>query len=352
MTVAQTAAAADVPPDSRAAVSAADLARLVKDLHRPDGRIFWLDFLGSVLVAAGGLALAFLAAMRLGDGLLAAAGLVVATLALYRAALFTHEIAHLPPGGLPGFEIAWNLLCGIPLLIPSFLYRSHRKHHATATFGTGSDSEYLGPGLRGWRGIAGVLVLSLLLPPSLILRFAVLTPLSWVSPAVRDWTDRRASALALIGLDRSDPPGPAGRRARRWQEGACVAYLAAVAGLLATGLLPVAAVALVAVPVFGALILNALRLLGAHRYIGDGHPVSRQDQILDSYNYPRRRWATVLWAPLGLHLHALHHMFPGLPYHALPAAHRRLVAALPPDHSYHRVEATGLLSSLAAFARG
>jgi fatty acid desaturase len=44
----------------------------------------------------------------------------------------------------------------------------------------------------------------------------------------------------------------------------------------------------------------------------------------------------VLAAPVGLRYHALHHLFPTLPYHALGEAHRRIVAHVAPSSSYHR----------------
>ena len=37
---------------------------------------------------------------------------------------------------------------------------------------------------------------------------------------------------------------------------------------------------------------------------------------------------------MGLRYHALHHLFPALPYHNMDEAHRRLMAGLPADASY------------------
>jgi fatty acid desaturase len=41
--------------------------------------------------------------------------------------------------------------------------------------------------------------------------------------------------------------------------------------------------------------------------------------------------------PVGLRYHALHHLFPFLPYHNLGKAHARLVAQLPAACPYHAV---------------
>ena len=94
------------------------------------------------------------------------------------------------------------------------------------------------------------------------------------------------------------------------------------------------------------LFLNALRTLGAHRYINAGGEVTFMDQLLDSINYPHHPLLTALWAPVGLRFHALHHLFPSMPYHNLPMAHQRLMAELPANSPYRQTESPGLLASL------
>ena len=73
---------------------------------------------------------------------------------------------------------------------------------------------------------------------------------------------------------------------------------------------------------------NTLRVLGAHEYESDGQPRDRFEQLQDSIDTPGGPW-TELWAPVGLRYHALHHYFPGIPYHNLGKAlspHRRTPA--------------------------
>ena len=94
------------------------------------------------------------------------------------------------------------------------------------------------------------------------------------------------------------------------------------------------------------MLLNNLRTLGAHRYTSGGHEGSFMDQLLDSINYPRHPLLSSLWGPIGLRFHALHHLFPSLPYHNLATAHERLMAELPADSPYRQTVSDGLLVSL------
>ena len=69
-------------------------------------------------------------------------------------------------------------------------------------------------------------------------------------------------------------------------------------------------------------VCNTMRTLGAHRYESTGLPLDRAGQLADSIDTPGAAW-TELWAPVGLRYHALHHYFPGIPYHNLGLAYRR-----------------------------
>src|SRR5678815_5327244 len=97
----------------------------------------------------------------------------------------------------------------------------------------------------------------------------------------------------------------------------CIRDSVGAVGLLATGRLPLAFLPQVYATSVCVLLLNHVRTLGAHRYVHRREEVSLLDQLLDSVNYPSRLWTAELWAPVGLRYHALHHLFPSLPYHNL-----------------------------------
>lgn len=65
-------------------------------------------------------------------------------------------------------------------------------------------------------------------------------------------------------------------------------------------------------------------------------------QLLDSLNISGGGFMTTLLCPTGLRFHALHHVAPYLPYHALGQAHRRLTERLPTESDYHHVAVPNL----------
>jgi fatty acid desaturase len=328
---------------SEAHFSIREARAIVRDLFEPNPTIYWTDFLLSLGVGAG----CFFASRQLVSfPILAALLALVACFGYYRSALFIHELTHLRGDGFRGFRIAWNLLCGIPFLMPSFLYYTHLSHHARKHYGTSDDGEYLPLATRPRREILIYLLQPFIVPALAVMRFLVLAPLAWICPPLRRLVQRRASSMVM------DPayvrPLPTNRQMRIWrlQEAACFFYALAVAVLVVRGILPLSLIAHFYMTAVVILLLNNLRTLGAHRFRHHGESLTFVDQLLDSVNYPRRPWLGELWAPVGLRFHALHHLFPSLPYHALPTAHRRLMEHLPADSPYRQTESPSLCASI------
>src|SRR5690606_2276043 len=144
--------------------------------------IYYTDLAVCVILGYGALALTILSATW---GLKLAFG-AVAVLALYRALGFIHELSHLNPRAMPGFRRVWNLIVGVPLMIPSFMYEGvHNTHHARTRYGTAEDPEYLPLALMPPRMLALFLLTSALAPIGLLLRYGILAPLSLLSPKFR-----------------------------------------------------------------------------------------------------------------------------------------------------------------------
>jgi fatty acid desaturase len=273
--------------------------------------------------------------------------LVVAILALLRSVLFIHELAHIRSVQLPKFELAWHMVVGTPIMVPSLMYvGSHTDHHKRTAFGTRDDPEYA-PIARYTRLKLVSFVLSVaVVPLALPLRWGVLAPLSYLLPWLRKFVVERASTLVINPDYRR--PMPTGRQAKRWvvQEMACGAVFWLAFGAWALGWLPIAVVITWVLLTSGILVINQIRTLAAHHYGNDGREVDSLGQLMDSVNLRGVPILTALIAPVGLRYHALHHFLPAVPYHSLGTLHRRLCRELPPEAVYHRTEAEGILPML------
>ena len=322
---------------------------IVKDLFRPRPWIYWTDFLWSLGLGSVCFALARKVAVPL--SLPQAMLFIVSCFAFYRAASFIHELVHLRDGRFRAFGFAWNALCGIPFLMPSFLYRSHLAHHARKHYGTHDDGEYLPLATSPAREILRYMSQPLVIPLLAIARFLVLAPIAWVSPGFRRWVHSRASSLVMDPAFIRPLPTPQELRSWRVQEAGCFLLVLAVAVLLLIGRWPLSFPLHCYLTAVGVLTLNHLRTLGAHRFRHRGEELTFVEQLLDSLNYPHYPLISELWAPVGLRFHALHHLFPSLPYHNLGEAHRRLMARLPADSPYRQTVSPGLLASLAELWR-
>ena len=322
------------PDDAAMLRAAADLSR---DIATARPEIYWPDMLGSAALGYAGLT----GAIVLANPWAAGAAAVVAVFALYRALLFIHDLTHLHRNALPGFRLAWNLLVGVPMLTPSFMYENvHTLHHTRVRYGTIEDPEYLPLGLMKPWAVPSFILVAALLPVGLLIRGAVLLPLGALVPPFRKLVWERASALSINPQFRRRPAEGEFATQVRWQElGVCLWAITLLASTHWLGWRPL----LIAVGVISATaVLNQIRTLVAHLWLNEGEPMTVTGQYLDSVNVPPPELLSPLWAPVGLRYHALHHLLPSLPYHSLGEMHRRLSAALGQQSTYAKASYPGL----------
>lgn len=319
--------------------------QLVRDLMTPNPWIYWADFLFHITLGWVAFFATLLSPMF---SLWQLGGYIIAMLALYRSAVFVHELAHLKKGTFKNFRLIWNIICGVPLMIPSFTYDGvHSDHHKPDIYGTNKDGEYLPFAHRRPIEIVLYVLLSFLIPALLVTRFLVLTPLSYLVPPLRRIIWERGSSLTI------DPSYRRAKNAIRndlnWRQqelGACL-FAATVIVLAMLEVLPYSALILwyiIAVTIF---MLNSLRTLVAHTYRNTGErKMTLAEQYLDSINIPGNAMITPLWAPVGLRFHATHHLFMSIPYHNLGRAQRRLANGLIDNTQYLKTLRKGLWDAL------
>lgn len=319
---------------------------LVRDLHKVNRAVFWTDLLLSS--ALGWAAFAWATASPAFSPQ-AFAATFVSVFCLYRALCFIHEISHQTHRSLPGFEAAYNALVGFPFLMPSFVYVGvHQSHHKISVYGTEGDPEYL-PFARSWLMTTTFALESFFIPVVLLLRFLTLAPIGLISPRFHHWLVIHVSSLTMNVKYRREATAELMRKVRYdssiilllW--GTCIA-------LALRGILPWRVFGIWFVICSITSFINTLRALGAHAYESTGEPMDRMAQLRDSIDTPGAFW-TELWAPVGLRYHALHHYFPGIPYHNLPEAYRRMINYLPVSVHYRKMSNPSLPHSLQVLIR-
>jgi len=318
---------------------------LVRDLMTPNPWIYWIDFTFHITL---GWTAFFTALLSSAFSLWQLAGFVVAVLAMYRSAVFVHELVHLKKGTFKNFRLVWNILCGIPFMIPSFTYDGvHNDHHKPDVYGTSADGEYLPFATRRPVEMVIYVLLSFLIPVFMVARFVLLTPLSYMIPPLRKIVWVRASSLTIDSNYRRAANAIRNDLNWRQQEIATCLFGAVIITLVVLEVFPYSLLLLwylIAVTVF---ILNSLRTLAAHAYRNPGNQkMTLAEQYLDSINIPGNFLITPLWAPVGLRYHATHHLFMSMPYHNLGKAQRRLVNGLTDNSQYIKTIRSGLWDAL------
>jgi fatty acid desaturase len=322
---------------------------LVQDLFEPKPAVFWADFLVTVGIGYG---FATLYIMAPAFSLIQIIAFLVSGLALFRAGIFIHEIVHREEDSMRGFRIAWNLLFGVPFLLHSLLYRSHLDHHHPRKFGTPAEGEYLPLGSSPIRETLLYFAQVPMVPLQAAFRFLVLVPLSFLCPPSRRWLLEHWSSYTINPYYRRVIPATEPLRLWAILDLLCLLWLVIVIGLLLKGFIPWTTVGLVYGLTICTIALNWIRTLAAHRFLNTGGNMTYVEQIEDSQTIEGRSLLTLLLFPIGLRFHALHHLFPLMPYHSMGEAHRRLMKALPQDSPYKKSIFPGIWAALRELLRG
>ena len=315
------------------------LQRSEFDFFRVRPGRYWFDFLLSMTVAYGCGSVFLMSPLGSWPQIVAYPFTVFW---IYRLGSLVHEVCHLNHREMRAFKVTWNLLVGVMTLAPSpFFTRHHRDHHSQRLYGRRDDPEYIvNVFQRGnWLSLLAYSLLVALFPLIVFFRF-FLSPLTFVHPRVREWVLRHASSLTMNFRYV--------RRLNRFDRFA-ITSIELLCWLRATAMLVAVFVGLThwtRLPLFysialGVLVLNQMRLLADHHFESHGRDLSLHDHILDSCNYTGRDFMTWLLFPFAIRYHALHHLFPTMPYHNLRAAHLHLKTHLPSDSPYHGLDQRG-----------
>jgi fatty acid desaturase len=338
----------DVLRDSRREDFHSQARAVVKDLFEHSARIYWTDFLLSMVLAYAAVALYVFSP---NFSLQSFIGLTIAAFALFRCGVFMHEIVHMPRERMPVFRATWNILFAIPFLMPSFMYKNHADHHNPRHFGTVRDGEYLALGAGPVSRIIGYLLQVPLLPALAIFRFLILTPLSFMHPRLRRWVLAHASSYVINPRYRRSVPDDEPHGTWVALEAAIFLELVVFGVLLISGKVALSIFVKLYVLGMAASGLNWIRTLAAHGYRNQGGAMSYLEQIEDSNTVIGPPWLTELLFPVGLRYHCLHHMFPAIPYHSLGIAHQRLMTQLPANSPYRSTMRRGFLEAMTVLWR-
>ena len=326
-------------------ISIREAREMVKGLMRPNPFIYWVDFLFHIVL---GWCSFYFCCKSVFFSPIQWIFFFISIFSFYRAAIFIHEITHLRKGTFYLFRVVWNLLCGFPLMIPSFLYQGvHNDHHNVKLYGTKGDGEYYPFVHEGRSKIILFALASFFVPVLFFVRFVLLTPLSYCNKSLRRLVLKKISSLSInLNFQRT---GPSLNAVDMWQvqEIATCLYGWFFILLMLEGVLPYKILGFWFITFGGVFFINSLRTLAAHcyRYSGD-EVLGISEQLLDSVNISNS-FLGVLWAPVGLRFHATHHLIPEMPYHSLGKTHQRLREHFSGKNLYLQTNSNGLLSTLA-----
>ena len=303
-----------------------------EDFHQSKQWVYWRDMIIGAVIAYSAAGI-YLGAERFSVWQIG--GFLVAVFWLYRVGSLVHEVAHLGGREMTAFKVVWNLLVGVPTLTPStFFTGHHRDHHTQRVYGTPQDPEYVvNVCPRGSVWNLGLYFLFVAAFPVIVFLRFFLAPLTFVTPAIRTYTLKHLSAFTF-NWKYERPLNRIDRQTFAALELLCWVRAVAIPGAVVMGATEPSRILQLYLLGATVVIMNQLRQLADHHFEGDGENLTMSEHIQDSCNYVGQDPLTWLFFPFAIQYHALHHLFPSLPYHNLANAHRYLMQELPGNSPY------------------
>lgn len=252
------------------------------------------------------------------DGPLVIVAWAVAATFLARIGIFAHEISHRPNDRrMRTFYWVWHAVAGPLVMVPTARFVGpHQTHHTTGIFRTKDDPQYLlvrsNPRLMVF-----VLVVLPIVTPFYILFQVIIASIGGLrlEEALDRFTQRSFGFSISTAL-------PEDKKAEvAWLSRYYLAVFVTFATLLPSAL-PLYYAVLV-----GAWLIIVLRIPLEHELEQYAETSVREDQMRDSFTVETP--LALIVQPIGFRYHTAHHMYPGVPYHNLPALHEHLKATVP-----------------------
>ncbi len=259
----------------------------------------------------------------------------VAIFFIYRGTILVHEVSHIAKK-IKGYRTAFNILFGWPNAYPVYLGDAHLFHHGKRTYATKRDPEYKYIAEFNVVTLVRPILSSILLPIVQILRFGVF-PLAYLflSKEQRVWVYQNISTLAF-SMDYKRPIKNVDREIKVMvgNDFMCFLYKLSIASAIYFELLPIATIWVWLGVVVISSTLNMYRALFNHLYTNESlAPLSWEEHLMDTVTIESGISSFFIFVN-GLNYHAIHHLFPELPYTNLARAHADLMRELPADHIY------------------
>ncbi len=328
----------------------------IKDAHKTVNHLFkhnsWIYVIDLLLTYTTGIFLLYIN-YTASDLILKLACFGGVVLCFYRVFSFIHEIAHFKGSKLQGFKWLWMGLVGIPFLLPYSLYTDHVTHHSQKNYGTKTDGEFL-PFTSMKRSARYLFLMhGLFNPLLLVFRYGILTPLGYINRQWREQIYRCASAAVIDPSYKRLFKSITDFTVFKRHECICFLYLIGVITLSAFQYIPLTIILYYYLIIALASTLNAFRTAIAHVYHNPtSDKMTFENQFFDSINITSWPFIHSLWAPVGLRFHALHHLFPSMPYHHLGKAHQLLIKTLPENSPYHTANRSSAFQSICCYLNG